>query len=191
MILRELAKYDPITIQCHDNPDADSIAAGYALCRYFESLGKRVRLVYGGRNRIQKPNLLLMLEHLEIPLIYIENAASFLKEEPEGKISGLLVTVDCQYGSGNVMRLPAEKVAVVDHHRPETGNIELGEINSHVGSYATLVWRLLTEAGYRVEDKRLDTALYYGLFMDTNQFAELYNPLDQDMRQACVRKGIN
>ncbi len=31
MILRELAKYDPITIQCHDNPDADSIAAGYAL----------------------------------------------------------------------------------------------------------------------------------------------------------------
>ena len=37
MILRELAKYDPITIQCHDNPDADSIAAGYALCRYFEA----------------------------------------------------------------------------------------------------------------------------------------------------------
>ena len=64
-------------------------------------------------------------------------------------------------------------------------------INAHVGSCATLVWRLLTEAGYRVEDKRLGTALYYGLFMDTNQFAELYNPLDQDMRQACVRKGIN
>ncbi len=52
MILRELANYDPITIQCHDNPDADAIAAGYALCRYFESLGKRARLVYGGRNKI-------------------------------------------------------------------------------------------------------------------------------------------
>ncbi len=186
MILNELAKYDPITIQCHDNPDADAIAAGYALCRYFEYLGKSVRLVYGGRNKIQKPNLLLMLEHLEIPLIYIENAGDFLKGEPEGKISGLLITVDCQYGSGNVMRLPAEKVAVIDHHRPETKDIELGEINSHVGSCATLVWRLLTEAGYQVEDKRLGTALYYGLFMDTNQFAELYNPLDQDMREAVL-----
>lgn len=184
MILKELAKYDPVTIQCHDNPDADAIAAGYALCRYFESRGKSARLVYGGRNKIQKPNLLLMLKHLEIPIMYIEDTAAFLKEEPEGKIRGLLITVDCQYGSGNVTRLPAEKVAVIDHHRPETENIELGEINSYVGSCATLVWQLLTEAGYRVEDKCLGTALYYGLFMDTNQFAEIYNPLDQDMREA-------
>lgn len=36
MKLEELVKYNPITIQCHDNPDADAIAAGYALCRYFE-----------------------------------------------------------------------------------------------------------------------------------------------------------
>ena len=143
-----------------------------------------MRLVYGGRNKIQKPNLLLMLKHLEIPVIYIENTDSFLREEPEGKVQGLLITVDCQYGSGNVTYLPAEKVAVIDHHRPETKNIELGEINSYLGSCATLVWRLLTEAGYPVEDKRLGTALYYGLFMDTNQFAEIYNPLDQDMREA-------
>ncbi len=184
MILKELAQYDPVTIQCHDNPDADAIAAGYALCRYFDSLGKQARLVYGGRNKIKKPNLLLMLKHLEIPVIYIEDADAFLKEEPDGTIRGLLITVDCQYGSGNVMRLPAEKVAVIDHHRMETKNIELGEINPYVGSCSTLVWRLLTEAGYPVEDERLGTALYYGLFMDTNQFAELYNPLDQDMREA-------
>ena len=113
MILKELAKYDPIIIQCHDNPDADAIAAGYALCRYFESRGKSVRMVYGGRNKIQKPNLMLMLKHLEIPIVYIENTDSFLQEEPEGKIRGLLITVDCQYGSGNVTYLPAEKVAVI------------------------------------------------------------------------------
>lgn len=184
MIMEELENYDPVTVQCHDNPDADTIAAGYALCRYFESRGKRVRMVYGGRNQIQKPNLMLMLKHLEIPIVYIENTDSFLQGEPEGKIRGLLITVDCQYGSGNVTYLPAEKVAVIDHHRPESKNIELGEINSHLGSCSTLVWRLLTEAGYQVEDKRLGTALYYGLYMDTNQFAELYNPLDQDMREA-------
>ena len=27
MRLRDLEKYNPITIQCHDNPDADAIAS--------------------------------------------------------------------------------------------------------------------------------------------------------------------
>lgn len=184
MILKELAKYDPITIQCHDNPDADAIAAGYALCRYFESLGKRARLVYGGRNKIQKPNLLLMLEHLEIPITHIENAAAYIAEQPGGKLPGLLVTVDCQYGAGHVVRLPAEQVAVIDHHQIETAQPQLSEINPHVGSCSTLVWQMLCSAGYKIDDSRLGTALYYGLFTDTNQFAEIFNPLDMDMREA-------
>lgn len=184
MILKELAKYDPITIQCHDNPDADAIAAGYALCRYFESLGKHVRLVYGGRNKIQKPNLLLMLEHLEIPITHIEDAAAYIEEQPGGKLPGLLVTVDCQYGAGNVIRLPAEQVAVIDHHQIETAQPQFSTINPHVGSCSTLVWQMLCSAGYRIDDSRLGTALYYGLFTDTNQFAEIFNPLDMDMREA-------
>ena len=31
MRLRDLELFDPITIQCHDNPDADALGAGYAL----------------------------------------------------------------------------------------------------------------------------------------------------------------
>lgn len=184
MRLEELTKYDPITVQCHDNPDADAIAAGYALCRYFEFVGRRVRLVYGGRNKIQKPNLLLMLERLQIPITYIEDAAAFAAGEPEGKLPGLLITVDCQYGAGNVTKLPAKQVAIIDHHQIEVENVELSEINSHVGSCSTLVWRLLVEAGCPVQDTVLGTALYYGLFTDTNQFAEIYDPLDRDMREA-------
>lgn len=34
------------------------------------------------------------------------------------------------------------------------------------------------------ENKDLGTALYYGLFMDTNQFSELSNPVDMDMRES-------
>ena len=29
MRLEELTEYDPIMVQCHDNPDADAIAAGF------------------------------------------------------------------------------------------------------------------------------------------------------------------
>lgn len=31
MMLEELLGYDRITIQCHDNPDADAIASGFGL----------------------------------------------------------------------------------------------------------------------------------------------------------------
>ena len=61
MKLSDLEVYDKITIQCHDNPDADALASGYGLYCYYRSKGKDVRLVYSGRNKIQKSNLALMV----------------------------------------------------------------------------------------------------------------------------------
>ena len=66
--LEDLEDYNPITIQCHDNPDADAIASGYGLYCYFQSKGKDVSLVYSGRNQIQKSNLVLMRDMLKIPV---------------------------------------------------------------------------------------------------------------------------
>ena len=93
MYLNELDQYDSITIQAHDNPDADAIASGYALYVYFQSKGKNVSLIYSGRYRIQKTNLKLMIDKLGIPIEYRQMQA--------GPVSGLLITVDCQYGAAN------------------------------------------------------------------------------------------
>ena len=95
MKLRELLEFNQIIVQCHDNPDADAIASGYALYRYLKDNGKDVRLVYCGRNVIRKSNLVIMVKELEIPIEHIRNVE---KENP----AELLVTVDCQYGEGNV-----------------------------------------------------------------------------------------
>lgn len=176
MKLQDLIQYNPITIQCHDNPDGDAIASGFGLYTYFQSLGKETRLLYSGRNRIQKTNLKLMVEKLEIPIAYVER-------EEEAMMRGLLITVDCQYGASNVTRLAAETVAMIDHHQIEINDIALSRINSNLGSCSTLVWQMLMEEGFDIsKDIRLGTALYYGLYSDTNQFAEIYNPLDMDMR---------
>ena len=44
---------------------------------------------------------------------------------------------------------------------------------------------MLLDANYPVnEDIRLGTALYYGLYRDTNQFSEICYPLDMDMRDS-------
>lgn len=184
MKLEELNGYNPVTIQCHDNPDADAIASGYALYRYFQDMGREVQLIYCGRNQIRKSNLMLMIEHLKLPVTYIKDVSAFLSGQPGQRLKGLLITVDCQYGAGNVTRLPAEEVAVIDHHQVEVPPVERSEINPHLGSCSTLVWQLLCKAGYQIKDINLGTALYYGLFTDTNQFAEIFNPLDMDMREA-------
>lgn len=175
MRLSDLEKYNPITIQCHDNPDADAIGSGFGLYTYFKSKGKDTRLIYSGKNRLHKANLKLMVEKLDIPIVYIEDAGQH--------IDGLLITVDCQYGAGNVTKLNADKVAVIDHHQIEMPDIELQDIRSSLGSCSTLVWSMLVAEDYPVEkDVTLGTALYYGLHSDTNQFSEIRNPLDMDCR---------
>ena len=185
MQLLDLKDYNPITIQCHDNPDADTIGAGFGLYCYFKEQGKDVSMIYSGRNKITKTNLRMMIDELEIPLEYIPPSS-------EHCVEGLLIIVDCQFGAGNVTRLGAEQIAIIDHHPQENYQTDLVRIEANLGSCATLVWRMLGEAGYPVKENiRVGTALYYGLFTDTNQFAELFNPLDMDMcEELTVNKGL-
>ncbi|MDE6024204.1 MAG: DHH family phosphoesterase [Lachnospiraceae bacterium] len=182
MNLRELEQYNPITIQCHDNPDADAIASGYGLYCYFKDKGKQVSLVYSGRNEISKSNLKLMVDELHIPIQYMKTDLG-----SDTHVNGLLITVDCQYGAGNVSKITADNVAVIDHHQIEIENLEMSHIIPGVGSCSTIVWKMLLDEGYDIErsseDNSLGTALYYGLYTDTNQFAELNNPLDKDLRE--------
>lgn len=179
MKLTDLLSYQKVYIQCHDNPDADTIASGFALYRYFTDKGKEVVFFYSGKFMIQKSNLMLMIKELEIPILYVK--------EPPRLEDELLIMVDCQYGAGNVTKVLAEHVVVIDHHQLEMEENEFCEINSSLGSCSTLVWKLLEDDGYAVnEDTTIGTALYYGLYTDTNQFAEVYNPLDMDMRESVM-----
>lgn len=174
MNLSDLECFEKITIQAHDNPDADAIGAGFGLFLFFKEKGKDVRFFYSGKNEIQKSNLKIMLEKLNIPIEYIEKPT---------KIEGLLLTVDCQYGAGNVTKFPADEVAIIDHHQVEITDVKLQRIQANLGSCCTLVWTMLREAGYDcTENVELGTALYYGLYMDTSQLSEIFNPFDKDLR---------
>ncbi len=173
MRLSELLAYDSMVVQCHDNPDADALASGYGVYTYLKEQGKDVRFVYGGRYQIQKSNLVLMVSELRIPVEHVEAL-----EAPE-----LLITVDCQYGEGNVTRFEADTVAVIDHHQVSGTLPPLSEVRSNLGACATVVRELLKLEGVDINDnKSLATALYYGLMTDTNNFTEIFHPLDRDLR---------
>ncbi len=171
--LRELLAYDDIVVQCHDNPDADAIASGYAVYQYLKDHGKTVSFVYSGRNAIRKSNLVLMIDALDIPISYVRKLIP-----PK-----LLVMVDCQYGEGNVTHFDADNIAVLDHHRICTDLPCLSEIRTSLGACSTLIWQMLKDEHYDVnENIHLATALYYGLYKDTGGFAEITHPLDKDLR---------
>ncbi|MBP5181211.1 MAG: DHH family phosphoesterase, partial [Clostridiales bacterium] len=108
MRLEELLKYDDIVIQCHDNPDADALASGYALYWYLTAKGKSPRFIYRGSRKITKSNLMIMISELNIPVSYEPD----FEEEPE-----LLVVVDCQPDQKNVTTGNARTIATIDHHQ--------------------------------------------------------------------------
>lgn len=177
MKLGDLCAYKRIAIQCHDAPDADALASGFALHRFFSSRGLEPYFFYGGRAVISKPNLCIMVDELDIPVEY----APELKEW-----DGLLITVDCQYGSNNVQPVRAGNVAVIDHHPAGKGLPARHVIKPQLGSCATLVWTMLQDEGFVLDkdERKLALAMYYGLYTDTNGFAEARHPLDLNMRDA-------
>lgn len=172
--LKDLRNYEDVVIQCHDNPDADALASGYALWWYFTRTGKKARFIYSGKNRVTKSNLTLMIDHLDIPVEYVEN----LEDKPE-----LLVTVDCQYGESNVASFEAENIATIDHHRVSGTLPEMNEVRSNYGSCCTVLFELLGKEGIDInENENISTAMYYGLLTDTGNFAEISHPADKDLR---------
>lgn len=178
MRLSDILKYNDIVIQCHDNPDADALASGFALYSFLKSHGKEPVFIYRGNNPIKKSNLVIMVNELDIPVSY----------EPDfSRRPDLLISVDCQVGQRNVTFTDSKLISIIDHHQVTVDLPRLSEVRSDIGSCSTLMWDMLRDEGFDVNaDKNLATALYYGLYCDTNKFSEMSHPLDRDMVDSLV-----
>lgn len=173
--LQQFLDKKKICIQCHNNPDPDTLASAYGLYCFFTDKGIETEIIYSGPKQIEKYNLLYMIKHCEIPVRYV-------KELPETE---LLLLVDGQYGQGNVERLDAPEVAVIDHHLCVQEEDERTLIAPSYQSCSTIVWELLEEEGYPVKgNDKLCVALLFGLFIDTASFYDLYGDRDIKMRLA-------
>lgn len=173
MRLKDLLEFDTVTIQCHDNPDADALGAGFGLYVYLKAHRKNVRFIYGGAHAISKSSLLELVEACKIPIDHIAHMQYF---------SGLLLSVDCQFGSSNVSKMIGDQYASIDHHCVEGEVPALSKIEENYGSCSTLVWEMLLKEDFSFEKQTmLGTALYFGLYSDTNQFSEIYHKCDRKM----------
>lgn len=164
-----------VCIQCHNDPDADTVASAFGVYCYLTRHGVDAFMVYGGRDTIKKRNMLFLLSSCRIPLVYNTAPEDF----------DLLLMVDCQRGEGNAALFPAERVAIIDHHIQTVESCSDYLIESSYQSCSTLVWELLREEEFPVEEyPDLAVALLYGLYTDTACFADLFSEPDINMRSA-------
>lgn len=171
--LQQFLKYESICIQCHNNPDADTLASAFGLYCYFTEQRIATTLIYSGEEQIKKFNLKHMIEQCHIPLQYVSALPP----------TQLLLIADGQYGLGNVARFEAPSIAVIDHHIQSIESDPLVLIKSNYQSCSTIVWELLEQEGYSVKSNEpLRIALLYGLFTDTSSFYDLYQEKDVEMR---------
>jgi phosphoglycolate phosphatase len=172
--LSALLVYDNFAIQCHNYPDADTIASAFALYSYLTGKGKTAQIIYSGAAKISKPNLLLMKSKMEIPISHVESLPAV----------EALILADCQYGEGNTKKFAAQHIFQFDHHEEKKNGIS-GMVQSSLGSCSTLIWSLLKAENFDFKaHPNVCNALYYGLFTDTCSLEEVSHPLDKDMRDS-------
>jgi len=182
MNLSTLAKNKNIVIQCPDIPDADSIGSAYALQRYFNSQEAECKIIHGGKSKITKPSLVMLMAEIGIEIEH----TSELPQDPE-----FLLTVGCQHGASNLQKFYCKSFAVIDNHFSEIKEGENTEINPELAGCSTLVWDMMRKEGYNFsQDNKTRDALYYGLFSATNGLSELRHPLDRDLADMPFDKAL-
>ena len=169
-----------ITVQCHDNPDVDSLCSMFLM----HILNPASELIYFGS--ITKPNIKNTLDYFENKL-KVKVIAN-----PENYSADILIVVDAQYGESNVTQIPCKSLLVVDHHHRKGDPFPKQIIEPQHCSCTSLIFKeFFTEELISGEHGQIISNLVYnGMYTDTNKFSkpsmcdydkELKESLETDM----------
>ncbi|MFW6448302.1 MAG: DHH family phosphoesterase, partial [Halobacteriota archaeon] len=162
-LVRTLRTLDePVSVVMHDNPDPDAIGAAVGMLHLLDSLGREARAVYGGAISHQQNRAFVNLLELELER---HESGSPLPHE------GGVVLVDHAHPGVNDALPPETAVDVIVDHHPsrEEATATFVDRRHDVGATSTLVADHLLRAGFD-PDRRLATALWYGIQVDTAGF---------------------
>ena len=161
-----------ILVVCHNNPDPDSMAAAQALKSIFflQKPKRKVVIAYGGI--VGRAENRQMMRRLRIDMVAIKDIN--LKDY------SLICLVDSQPRTGN-NDIPKTFLphVVIDHHplRSITEKCSFYDVRPGYGSSSTILLEYLRELEIPV-DRKLATALFYGLKTDTGGFSRSVTKAD-------------
>ena len=172
-LLKPLKGKRKVLIVAHENPDPDSIAAAFGLKYLFrKAAGVTSVIAYSGI--IGRAENRAMVKILDIDLIPLA------KVTPRNY--SIIAVVDCQPHTGN-LKLPKGVFPniIIDHHpvRKTSMKAEYHDLPRDVGSTSTVITQYLRTLGIE-PDRKVATALYYGIKSDTRDLGR--QSTDDDVR---------
>lgn len=162
-ILEEIKKANKILINCHKNPDPDSVGSALAITQFVRSLGKEVRIICPTKINGQ--------------FEFIEDFGSIEQNVDFNKINykdyNLFIVLDSsswdfasKMEEGNI---PPIKLIVIDHH---TTNKTYGSINlvdKKLIAVAELIYLFFEDCGFEI-DRKVASQLLMGIIGDSGVY---------------------
>ena len=156
----------------HNNPDPDCIGASFALQFIFNNFKIKSKLFYNG--------IIGRAENKELVRVLKINLYPF--SELKLNRNSNFALIDSQFGSKNQ---PLNKnyipKIVIDHHPPKKSlkKVEYVDIRPEIGSTSTILTEYLKKLEI-IPNKKVATALYYGIKTDTAGFTRNFTHKDEE-----------
>lgn len=172
-MLSVIGKKRTILIMCHNNPDPDSIASAAALKHIFAQMLHR-KAIIGYEGTIGRAENRQLVRRLKIDMVRTSDL--------NFNYFSVIALVDSQPHTGN-NAIPRKIFPdiVIDHHlmRKDTARCAFYDVRPRYGSSSTILTEYLRELDLPI-DRKLATALYYGLKTDTNSLSRSFTKPDLD-----------
>jgi len=164
-ILKEIKKAKKILINCHRNPDPDSIGSALALYQVFNKLGKTAKVV--------SPSPIL--ENFKL-LPFVKKIEKVDYKNFDFSKYDLFVCPDSSswvmvVGMSLVDKVPIPKIPiiVIDHHKTNERFGKINLVDNKISSSAEVIYLMLEDWGVSL-DKNIATSLLTGIIGDTGAF---------------------
>jgi len=162
-----------VYIQMHNFPDPDAIASAFGLQELLKYRGIGATICYKGK--IERYSTEKMCQLLGIRLENIEDIKEQLTENDE------VILVDAQKGNSNIIDITGREIICIDHHPTfEKQEYLFSDIRPEHGACATMIAQYFFENGTPM-NKRVATALSFGIRMDTKNLSRGVSKLDMEM----------
>jgi nanoRNase/pAp phosphatase (c-di-AMP/oligoRNAs hydrolase) len=171
----EDARPGAVAIFCHDNPDPDTLASGWALHHICEHRKVDAGIFFGGE--LALPGSKELVKRLRIPVRGLSGPEEV--EEVISSHSKIALVDSARAGENNCLPINVVPNIVIDHH--STGASAKGgeffEVRANVGATSTIMTKYYIQLGLPM-DLRIATALFYGIKTDTGGFTKNISPAD-------------
>lgn len=163
-ILEEIRKSDKILLNCHRNPDPDSIGSALALREILLGMNKKVEVICPSKELFGNVSYLYGFDEIKKEVDF--SKFDFTKFD-------LFITLDSSswdmVSGKKKSSVPDMKIISIDHHITNTNYANINLVDDKVTSVGQLLYMLVEDWGVKI-NKSIATSLIVAIVGDTGAF---------------------